>query len=571
MRRVWTVAGGKGGAGRTLLTANLGISLARAGRRVTVLDLDPQGAALHAALGFGRPAKGLQAFERDPALTLEAVAVDTPVHSLRLVCGLAGPLPPDRFTALVERVERGLETLAGDPVIVDCGSGRGTATLDAFALGTLGVVVTSPEPSALEGACQFADAHLRRCLERSLAADVRTALHDLLRGDGIDSERLAFRSLMVRLGALDAAARDAVAATARKAPLELLLTQVRDEADEEAGLALASAFLKAFGLALPIAGLVAHDPSVLQAVQKHRPLLQQFPNTPAAKGIGRAAERLLRAAAESTPPAAPEWEDLAGQTHYRVMEVVPKSSSKEIQAAYQILKRACAIESTPLLPILGDESLVALQTRIEEAYRNLIFLESRVLYDKSLVDTGVLELHDIRGLHNEVPIAPIAAAAPESPVEAKVPVAGPAPATAVPAIPASAAAGPLPGPLAGATEATPSDTAVAAPEEGSAAAPGIGAVPRALPTTGEALRLERQRLGQTLESIASRTKIRQAFLIAIEQEQWDRLPSPVFLRGFVREFALCLGLPADPVTRALLSRRDQALAPPASDPARRSA
>jgi len=564
MRRVWTVAGGKGGAGRTLLTANLGISLARAGRRVTVLDLDPQGAALHAALGFGRPAKGLQAFERDPALTLEAVAVDTPVHSLRLVCGLAGPLPPDRFTALVERVERGLETLAGDPVIVDCGSGRSTATLEAFTLGTLGVVVTTPEPAALEGACQFADAHLRRCLERSLAADVRTALHDLLRGDGIDSERLAFRSLMVRLGALDAVARDAVATTTRKAPLELLLTQVRDEADEEAGLALASAFLKAFGLALPIAGLVAHDPSVLQAVQKHRPLLQQFPNTPAAKGIGRAAERLLRAAAESTPPAAPEWEELAGQTHYRVMEVVPKSSSKEIQAAYQILKRACAIESTPLLPILGDESLVALQTRIEEAYRNLIFLESRVLYDKSLVDTGVLELHDIRGLHNEVPIVPIAAASPESPVKTKVPVA--APAIAVPA-----AAVLLPGTQGGATEATPSETAVPAPEEGSAATPGIGAAPRALPVTGEALRLERQRLGQTLESIASRTKIRQAFLVAIEQEQWDRLPSPVFLRGFVREFALCLGLPADPVTRALLSRRDQALAPQASDPARRSA
>jgi hypothetical protein len=30
---VWTFAGGKGGAGRTLLAANLGIQLARGGRR----------------------------------------------------------------------------------------------------------------------------------------------------------------------------------------------------------------------------------------------------------------------------------------------------------------------------------------------------------------------------------------------------------------------------------------------------------------------------------------------------------------------------------------------------------
>jgi flagellar biosynthesis protein FlhG len=564
MRRIWTVAGGKGGAGRTLLTANLGIALARAGRRVTVLDLDPQGAALHTALGFGRSFKGLQALDHDPSLALEAAAVDTPVHSLRLVCGLAGPIPPERYTALLDRVGRGVETLEGDPVIVDCGSGRSPATLEAFALGTLGIVVATPEPAALEGACQFADAHLRLCLKRSLAADVRNALHDLLKGDGIDSEHLAFRSLMVRLGALDAAARDAVEATVRKLPLELLLSQVRDEGDEEAGLALASAFLKALGLPLPIAGLVAHDPSVLQAVQKHRPLAQQFPNTPATKGIGRAAERLLQAAADAAAPPRPEWDDLAAQTHYQVMEVVPKASSKEIQAAYQILKRSCALESTPLLPILGDEALVALQTRLEDAYRNLIFLESRVLYDKSLVDAGVLEAHDIRGLHGDVPgvpVLPVSAAAP-------APAAAPAEEETNEAAAAGASS---PAQVAGETPTVAAASPNPASAASAAAAVESPGAPRAVPATGEGLRAERQRLGQTLEAIASRTKIRQAFLLAIEQEQWDRLPSPVFLRGFVREFALCLGLPADAVARALLSRRDQALAPPLAQSERRSA
>ncbi|HEV8199921.1 MAG TPA: helix-turn-helix domain-containing protein [Candidatus Polarisedimenticolia bacterium] len=564
MRRVWTVAGGKGGAGRTLLAANLGIALARAGRRVTLLDLDPHGAALHTALGFGRPVKGLQALDRDAGLGLEAAAVDTPIHSLRLVCGLPGPLPVDRHTALLERVERGLEQLEGETLLVDCGSGRSRATLEAFALGSLGIIVTTPEPAALGGACQFADALLRRALERSLAADVRTALHDLLKGDGIDSEILAFRSLMVRLGALDAAARDAVEATVRRTPLELVLTQVRDEADEEAGLALASAFLKAFGLALPLAGFVTHDPSVLQAVQKHRPLAQQFPNTPATKGISRAAERLLRAAADGAAPSVPEWEELSGQTHYRVMEVVPKASSKEIQAAYQILKRACALESTPLLPVLSDEALQQMQTRVEEAYRNLIFLESRVIYDRSLVDAGLLDAHDVRGLHGEIPVAAVAApsasedpaAVAESPTEATATTATAG--TADLRADASATAVQSTGPAA--------DAAPAQVEP-----PQFSSEPRPLPTTGEALRQERQRLGQTLEAIASRTKIRQTFLAALEQEEWDRLPSPVFLRGFVREFALCLGLPADAVAKALLSRREQALARATTPAERRSA
>jgi flagellar biosynthesis protein FlhG len=558
MRRIWTVAGGKGGAGRTLLAANLGIALARAGRRVTLLDLDPHGAALHTALGFGRPVKGLQALDRDAGLGLEAAAVDTPIHSLRLVCGLPGPLPADRHTALLERVGRGLEQLEGETLLVDCGSGRSPATLEAFALGSLGIVVTTPEPAALGGACQFADALLRRALERALAADVRTALHDLLKGDGIDSDTLPFRSLMVRLGALDAAARDAVEATVRKTPLELVLTQVRDEADEEAGLALASAFLKAFGLALPLAGFVAHDPSVLQAVQKHRPLAQQFPNTPATKGISRAAERLLRAAADGAAPSVPEWEELSGQTHYRVMEVVPKASSKEIQAAYQILKRACALESTPLLPILSDEALQQMQTRVEEAYRNLIFLESRVIYDRSLVDAGLLDAHDVRGLHGEVPVA--TAASPLAPEASAAVAEGPAGTPATTEVHADTPAA-----------AVENSGSASDPAPVQAEPPTVSSEPRPLPTTGEALRQERQRLGQTLEAIASRTKIRQTFLAALEQEEWDRLPSPVFLRGFVREFALCLGLPADPVAKALLSRREQALARTSAPPERRSA
>ena len=67
MRRIWTLAGGKGGAGRSLVAANRGIALARAGRKVTLVDLDPHGAALHGCLGFGRPVKGLQALELDAA------------------------------------------------------------------------------------------------------------------------------------------------------------------------------------------------------------------------------------------------------------------------------------------------------------------------------------------------------------------------------------------------------------------------------------------------------------------------------------------------------------------------
>ena len=44
----------KGGVGKTVTAVNLGIGLARAGKRVLLVDVDPQG-SLTASLGYQRP------------------------------------------------------------------------------------------------------------------------------------------------------------------------------------------------------------------------------------------------------------------------------------------------------------------------------------------------------------------------------------------------------------------------------------------------------------------------------------------------------------------------------------
>ena len=52
MRRVVAIANGKGGVGKTTLTAGLAGQIAAAGRRVLVVDTDPQG-NLGRDLGYG--------------------------------------------------------------------------------------------------------------------------------------------------------------------------------------------------------------------------------------------------------------------------------------------------------------------------------------------------------------------------------------------------------------------------------------------------------------------------------------------------------------------------------------
>ena len=67
---------------------------------------------------------------------------------------------------------------------------------------------------------------------------------------------------------------------------------------------------------------------------------------------------------------------------------------------------------------------------------------------------------------------------------------------------------------------------------------------------GHALRRARESLGLTQDEIAARTRIPIASVCAIEDEDWVKLPAPVYARGFLRLYANELGLDADEVVGA---------------------
>ncbi|MFW5989146.1 MAG: P-loop NTPase, partial [Desulfosudaceae bacterium] len=52
MAIIYPVAGGKGGIGKSFITANLGYLLAKRGKRVLLADLDLGGSNLHTLLGL---------------------------------------------------------------------------------------------------------------------------------------------------------------------------------------------------------------------------------------------------------------------------------------------------------------------------------------------------------------------------------------------------------------------------------------------------------------------------------------------------------------------------------------
>ncbi len=75
---------------------------------------------------------------------------------------------------------------------------------------------------------------------------------------------------------------------------------------------------------------------------------------------------------------------------------------------------------------------------------------------------------------------------------------------------------------------------------------------------GTKLRDERERRGIGIDEIEAETRIRAKFLLALEEERFDVLPGPAYVRAFVRDYAEQLGLDPQELVAELNARPDLA-------------
>ena len=162
--RVIAVCNQKGGVGKTTSTINLGAALTEYGRRVLLVDFDPQGAL---SVGLGIPAHQLERsiynliMERDT--TVEDVVISTRVEGMDLL-----PSNIDLSAAEVQLVtEVGREQTLGrciapaldryDFVLVDCQPSLGLLTINALACADGVVIPLECEFFSLRGVALLID------------------------------------------------------------------------------------------------------------------------------------------------------------------------------------------------------------------------------------------------------------------------------------------------------------------------------------------------------------------------------------------------------------------------------
>lgn len=152
LARVIAVTSGKGGVGKTTLTCNLGIAMARAGARVVVLDADLGLANVHVLLGISPPCnlEGLLA----GGATLAQVLLPTD-YGIRVVAGASGVTQYSEMDApRRERLRMALADLdaQADIVLVDTAAGLAPNVRAFICAAPEVIVVTTPDPTAIADA-----------------------------------------------------------------------------------------------------------------------------------------------------------------------------------------------------------------------------------------------------------------------------------------------------------------------------------------------------------------------------------------------------------------------------------
>jgi len=296
--RIWAVGGGKGGVGKSIVSSSVAAAIAGTGRRCAVIDADLGGANLHTLLGVARPRRTLSHLLTGEVSSLADLMVQTSVRNLWLVSGnqalleMANPKPKQK-----ELLIGHIHELDVDDVLLDLGAGSAFNVLDFFLLARRGLVVVTPEPTAIENAEHFLRAAFYRSLrEVTRRPDVRAAIRRL-REDG-DRQVRSARELIALVRAIDPPAAKPLEDTAQAFTPLLLVNQVQTAEHLRVGPELVTACRDRLGVAIELAGSIESDPNVPAAVLRRQPVLQAFPRSRFAQRIELLVRRLLRDEAE---------------------------------------------------------------------------------------------------------------------------------------------------------------------------------------------------------------------------------------------------------------------------------
>lgn len=292
--RIWAIGGGKGGVGKSVVTTNLAVAIARTGARVAIVDADLGGANLHTMVGVPSPKRNLSDFISRRVASLAEIMTPTPIDNLWLISGAKALLETANPNYSQKgKILRHIVKLEVDHVFLDLGAGTAFNVLDFFLVARKGVLVVVPEATSVENAYFFIKAAYFRKLKRAQPrAQVKAAIDEVMKSDARRLVRTP-RDLMAQVMAVDTEAGAALMEEASTFSPTIIVNRVERTEQSRLGAEMGSACRDYFGIQLRCLGTLPLDNLVRRSVDERRPAVDLYPQSTFASAIRATSEAFL--------------------------------------------------------------------------------------------------------------------------------------------------------------------------------------------------------------------------------------------------------------------------------------
>ncbi|KYG68870.1 ATP-binding protein [Bdellovibrio bacteriovorus] len=275
--KLWVVASGKGGVGKTFVSSSLGITLSKLGHSVVIVDLDLSGANIHTSLGLPPSHMNVRHFF-EGVKTLQELVIPTPFPHLSYVQGFWDSWTPTDFSyTQVQSLLPELKKLRADYVIVDMGAGALEAHLELFKAADEKFLITTPEPTSIEKTYRFIEAFVCHSLRQNSTPDAYGNMISTLRNHRQRTleKPFSFRSYLKEQTGFQYDFFEALSST----PVRLIVNSARSQSNADLGHSIKSVCNKYYDLGIDFTGAIDFDNAVWQSIRSREHVLVAQPFT----------------------------------------------------------------------------------------------------------------------------------------------------------------------------------------------------------------------------------------------------------------------------------------------------
>jgi flagellar biosynthesis protein FlhG len=304
--RIIPVASGKGGVGKSLVSANLGVAFAKAGQKVVVADLDLGASNLHLVLGHQSPKRGIGTFLQHPKTDFSDVIAETDIPNLRFIPGdteIPG-LANLKVTQLKTLVKKFISLRENtDILIIDLGAGTHQSILDFFLLTNQGIIVSAPAVTAVLNAYVFLKNTVFRLMFTSFAPNSRARSYlERLRKDPSNQQKLYIPKLMPDIQRIDKTSYRNFTARLEKLRPRLIMNMVDEPKSADVATKIRRSCEEYLDLKIEHLGVMYRDALQDVALSSRLPITLYKPQAILSQALFRIADKIMQSEDESILP-----------------------------------------------------------------------------------------------------------------------------------------------------------------------------------------------------------------------------------------------------------------------------